>query len=212
MSEDKKPRKSRQSREKRRAILSAGQNLFLTNGYSTTSMDDLAEAAGVSKRTVYNHFASKEELFCAIIQDLCSEVMPPEMSMPESPDTTAEDHLTAIGEVFLRSLYTNTQIKLLRTVISEAERNTKVAHYMLNGPVESSHRVVEAYLERLVGAGDVAVNDTDLAASQFLGMLKTDIQLKLLLNDSVKPSASRISKIARECANLFLQGAKPKDD
>lgn len=45
---------------------------FRDNGFEVTSMDKIAATAGVSKRTVYNHFQSKEELFTEILHKLWS--------------------------------------------------------------------------------------------------------------------------------------------
>jgi TetR/AcrR family transcriptional regulator of autoinduction and epiphytic fitness len=48
---------------------------FRRLGYDATSMDAIAASAGVSKRTVYNHFPGKEDLFAAILQRLWETVM-----------------------------------------------------------------------------------------------------------------------------------------
>lgn len=53
---------------KRAAIVDAAIEAFLASGYDATSMDRIAAHAGVSKRTVYNHFPSKDALFVAILQ------------------------------------------------------------------------------------------------------------------------------------------------
>ena len=55
---------------KREAIIQAAIAEFRTNGFEVTSMDKIAATAGVSKRTVYNHFPSKDELFAAILRQL----------------------------------------------------------------------------------------------------------------------------------------------
>src|ERR1043165_9214739 len=47
----------------REAIVEAAQRLFLQRGFGSVSMDELAEAAGVARRTLYNQFTSKEEIF-----------------------------------------------------------------------------------------------------------------------------------------------------
>lgn len=61
---------SRLTDKKRIAILSAATEEFLASGYDATSMDRIAARASVSKRTVYNHFPSKEALFAAIMLEL----------------------------------------------------------------------------------------------------------------------------------------------
>ena len=55
---------------KRHDIVAAAVAEFRANGFDTTSMDKIASTAGVSKRTVYNHFASKDALFAHILQQL----------------------------------------------------------------------------------------------------------------------------------------------
>src|SRR2546425_9042711 len=55
---------------KREAILQAAITEFRSNGFEATSMDRIAAGAEVSKRTVYNHFPSKDDLFAAILQQL----------------------------------------------------------------------------------------------------------------------------------------------
>ncbi|MFZ6690460.1 TetR/AcrR family transcriptional regulator [Undibacterium sp. SXout20W] len=60
----------RQTDRKREAILQAAIEEFRQHGFDATSMDKIAATAAVSKRTVYNHFASKDELFSAILLQL----------------------------------------------------------------------------------------------------------------------------------------------
>lgn len=72
--EDQHPRTSRPTKRlterKREDIVRAAVEEFRTAGYEATSMDRIAQAAGVSKRTVYNHFPSKEELFALMLEQL----------------------------------------------------------------------------------------------------------------------------------------------
>ncbi|MPM01492.1 hypothetical protein SDC9_47732 [bioreactor metagenome] len=69
----KKTRKKRDTSQKREAILEGAVKVFTKNGFEASSMDSIAEAAGVSKRTVYNHFSSKETLFQAIVADFLKQ-------------------------------------------------------------------------------------------------------------------------------------------
>ena len=59
-----------QSERKRQAILNAAISEFLANGFRGSSMDAISTRAEVSKRTVYNHFESKEALFQAIVMEM----------------------------------------------------------------------------------------------------------------------------------------------
>ncbi len=65
--------KSRDKSKKRAAILEGAIDVFIDMGYEQASMDKIALTAGVSKRTVYNHFVSKENLFQAVVSDFLSQ-------------------------------------------------------------------------------------------------------------------------------------------
>lgn len=69
MEEARRARKKRDTSQKRAAILEGAVKVFTKNGFDASSMDHIAEVAGVSKRTVYNHFPSKEALFQSIVAD-----------------------------------------------------------------------------------------------------------------------------------------------
>lgn len=71
--ETRKARKKRDTSVKRKAILEGAIEVFTKNGFDASSMDYIAEVAGVSKRTVYNHFPSKEILFQAIVADFLNQ-------------------------------------------------------------------------------------------------------------------------------------------
>jgi len=65
--------KNRDKSKKRATILEGAIDVFISMGYELASMDKIAETAGVSKRTVYNHFGSKENLFQAIVDDFLAQ-------------------------------------------------------------------------------------------------------------------------------------------
>ena len=54
---------------KRQSIIDAATQLFLANGYSRTTMDDIAALASVSKQTVYMHFGDKERLVTEMVME-----------------------------------------------------------------------------------------------------------------------------------------------
>ncbi len=91
-----KPR-TRLTDRKRAAILDAAASEFRSRGFDNTSMDGIAAVAAVSKRTVYNHFASKEELFTAIVDELMSRCEAA-VEYPFDETKTLEQQLTDIGQ------------------------------------------------------------------------------------------------------------------
>ena len=61
---------------KRKQIIKAATSEFLKQGFQGCGMDRIAQCANVSKRTIYNHFTSKEELFLSILEHLGTDEHP----------------------------------------------------------------------------------------------------------------------------------------
>src|SRR4051794_11294122 len=98
------PRRGRPpSAAKRSAILAAATESFLTHGYTRTTLDDVAAAAGVSKQTVYSHFTDKETLFLAVLTAV-REAGPgpgPSLGSPWLSEHDLRGSLTRCGERLL---------------------------------------------------------------------------------------------------------------
>lgn len=62
------PRRERQARATRQAILDAAHELFLANGYAGTSVDDIADRAEVARQTIYDNFVDKASLLYAVAE------------------------------------------------------------------------------------------------------------------------------------------------
>src|SRR5665213_1216003 len=86
---------------KRALILKTAQKLFMEQGYSKVSMDALAEAVPVSKRTLYNHFNDKSALFIAVMQERCQQVFEKFERTLKDGERSVEQTLTLLGEQFL---------------------------------------------------------------------------------------------------------------
>jgi TetR/AcrR family transcriptional regulator of autoinduction and epiphytic fitness len=94
--------KNRDKSKKRAAILDGAIDVFISMGYELASMDKIAETAGVSKRTVYNHFGSKENLFQAIVDDFLAQRQSLKTIIYNPEKSLAEQLLAfANAEIFL---------------------------------------------------------------------------------------------------------------
>ena len=84
------------SDQKKKQIINAAITEFQEKGYSGASMDRISERAQVSKRTVYNHFDSKDALFRAINQRLADQINAA-LEFTFDPDQPIRDALVALG-------------------------------------------------------------------------------------------------------------------
>ncbi len=99
-------RKTRQSDDTREALLSTCLRLFAQRGFSSTSVDDIARAAGVTKGAIYWHFASKDEIFHAILDRIHAqwqEVVHVPVSTRRDPQAQLARLFDAYAELFLES-------------------------------------------------------------------------------------------------------------
>lgn len=104
---------------KRKAILEAAADQFRAQGFEATSMDKIAALAGVSKRTVYNHFPSKDELFAETLVQLfhgSSAVL----DIPYRGDLPLRTQLTALVQAKVATLAEQNFLDLSRVAIAEA--------------------------------------------------------------------------------------------
>jgi len=93
-------------------ILSVAEDEFRTQGYSQTTMDHLAELLGMSKKTLYEHFRSKEQLAEAMIKDISVAIGKIHAEVMETDANTVEKiHL--IGQKMQKCMQTVASVTLL---------------------------------------------------------------------------------------------------
>lgn len=181
---------------KRDAILDAAETVFAQDGYGA-SMDKVAEMAGVSKQTIYKHFAAKDRLFDAMVVRR-SERMTEPVTMAD-PDRPVAEVLTNLGHRFLE-LMAGKQLNCLLRVILSAGAETELArHFYQTGPAISLARIA-AFLKRQHDEGRLNIPDPMQAAEHFFGLLNGHTQLRGLLG--VLPPMSDAEKQARTAAAL----------
>lgn len=103
---------------KRLAILEAAADQFRAHGFEASSMDKIAAAAGVSKRTVYNHFPSKEELFAETLVQLFHSSAAI-LDLPYRADAPLREQLTALLRLKVGTLADQQFLDLSRVAIAE---------------------------------------------------------------------------------------------
>ena len=188
-------------------ILDAAERAFLESGYGDTSMDVIAERANVSKRTVYNNFATKQELFAAVVRKLCAEITPTPLDS-EVLDRDPEVVLVEMAVRFLSGVYAPRQIELYRTVIAASRIFPEVGFVMFEGPIKRSQDAFSAYLGALRDRGRLSIKNPDLAAVQLIALLKTNIHMQLMMGQKLKLPKSMIKDVAASSVHLFLKGAE----
>lgn len=156
---------------KREAIVAAAIAEFRAHGFEATSMDRIATRAEVSKRTVYNHFPSKETLFADILMQLWN-VSAPERELAYRNDVPLRDQLRELLAAKLRMLNDSNLLDLARVAIAAAIHSPERAQDMVARLSEKEEGLL-VWLRAAQDDGKLRGADPAFAAQQLHGMLKT---------------------------------------
>jgi AcrR family transcriptional regulator len=170
--------KAQQSEETREAILSASLKLFAKKGFTSTSVDDIGRAAGITKGAVYWHFKSKDELFSAILARI-RERWQTTIFQPVSTRTGAEERLELLFDSYQTFFgeAPETCLFLQRVLLEEHE----VFSPQVERVFRQTARFIEKILEQGKADGDFR-NDLNslLTAHQIIGALSGASQQSLV--------------------------------
>ena len=112
------------SDEKREQILNAAGELFASHGYEKTSLDQIAASAGVSKQTIYSHFADKADLLREGVERRCRSGLLTEESLDYS--LAPPEFIAKFSQRFLDVLIDDVPLRIYRLCLTESERHPEI--------------------------------------------------------------------------------------
>jgi AcrR family transcriptional regulator len=193
--------------ERRQLLLDAAEAVFVESGYSSASMDDIARRAGMSKKTLYRLFETKESLFAAVIAARRA-LLNPAIDDGDCPDVaTARDILRRYLLRIARFVLAPRQAALYRLAIAESQRTPEIAHaFHREGPIKARASLI-SWLALQEERGTLNVPDPASAASMLFSMVISDPQMRLLIGELRKPDDALIEQRVERAVELFLHGA-----
>ena len=194
--------------EKRAAILAAASRLFLEQGFERTTVDAVAASAGVSKLTVYSHFADKEGLFKALIGAKCAEHFEA-LEFVELAPLGPAVALERIANGFLALMFHPDVLALHRLLMTSERGDTALNKtFWQAGPTPTIAALVRLLL-RFDAAGELEVPQPAREADQFFSMLKGTDHLRMLLGIGAPPSADALRALAHDAVTMFVRAYAP---
>jgi TetR/AcrR family transcriptional repressor of mexJK operon len=197
----------RQSARKRRAIIEAATTAFLRDGYRGTSMDEVAAVAGVSKQTVYKHFANKERLFSEIVTSTVNEASNPVhqevLDLQDTGDIDAD--LRDLARRQLALVMQPRIVQLRRLVIAEASRFPELGRSFYEQGPQRTIAALATTFERLAARGVLQLEDPLVAAAQFNWLIMSaPLNDAMLLGDEGPPDPADLDRWADAGVRTFL--------
>lgn len=190
---------------KRKAILEAARQEFFARGYEGTSMDRIASVATVSKRTVYNHFATKEVLFNEVtdaqldeVQKICGEFV-------YDGTTSLEDQLCWFAHCQIQYFGSDGYLRVARLILMERLRSPN-RDADLEELFEQTGSGLEQWLEAAAADGKLSIDNAKPAARQFFSLIKAFALWPQLFGYRSMISAEEAAQVAENTVQLFLNG------
>jgi TetR/AcrR family transcriptional regulator, mexJK operon transcriptional repressor len=206
MSVEHKPRGRGRPRDpaKLEAILDAAYDLFLDRGIAATTMDLVAERAGVSKMTVYANFQDKPALLAAVFERRRKTVRLPDLPVESNLNLSLE-RLAEFGELVV-SVFTRPEIVRETRLMAEcaADQSHLATVFYTAGRGEILKRVA-LFLKGLTERGVLAIDDPELAADQLIGAWLGMTELRQSLGVAGPPSSNAIAKRVRYAIDTLVR-------
>lgn len=193
---------------KRRQILAGARKVFMDLGFDGASMGEIARAAGVSKGTLYVYFADKSALFEAILEE--EALQHGQVVFNFDPARDAETTLREFALAYNRLLCRPGGGSAIRTVMAIAERMPDVGRRYYFCVLDKTIGRLSEYLKAHVAPGDLAIDDCDLAASQFMELCKASLFLPFVFQAAPPPSEQRMMEVIDSATRMFLAAYKAK--
>ena len=167
--------------EKRRAILEGAREVFGRDGYTRASIGTIAKAADVSTRTIYNHFADKEDLFRAVILESAEQVRAVQLDdLARHLDKIVdlESDLTQLGFAFTTVMpQFSAHFGLVRQIQAEIGH---IPDDVVRAWQETGPQAVQGDLARrladLAERGLLEIDDANRAAVHYVALIGSEIQ------------------------------------
>jgi TetR/AcrR family transcriptional regulator, mexJK operon transcriptional repressor len=190
----------------RERILDVAAELFLTQGYGTTSIEAVAARAGISKRTFYHRFDDKAALFSAVVHRIIAQIRPPP-AVPLLEGRTLQGILRRLARLILRAALTPQAIALHRLITAESARFPNLARAVYDQGWAEATALIGDLLARELRSARLTRELRRFAAVQFVHLVVTAPQRRIIgLGASMTPR--QLETWADNSVKLFLGGCR----
>ena len=199
---------------KRQAIVEAAIAEFRSTGFESTSMDKIAATAGVSKRTVYNHFGDKENLFLAVVQrtfgrmiGLTDEILQRHLGDIRDQSAVEPALIAALLDVARTITVLPERAALIRLIIAEATRFPMLVQpWRDRGTVTD---IISAQLSRLADRGLLTFDDPIQATQHLSALTLSQLNTRSLFG-TLPLTEAEIEQVIRSGVHVYLLAYGPR--
>lgn len=191
----------------RQRILRVATELFLAEGYGSTSIEAVAARAGISKRTLYHRFDDKAALFAAVVHAIIEQIRPP-AGVPLVEGATLREILRRLAGMILRAALSPQALALHRLVMAESARFPELARTVHgDGATREATTLIGGLLAREVPESKLSAENRAFAAQQFLFMV-VSLPQRRAMGYGTAMTGAELEAWADKTVSLFLNGCR----
>jgi TetR/AcrR family transcriptional regulator, mexJK operon transcriptional repressor len=186
-------------------LIAIAASMFMERGFEGTSIDAVAEAAGVGKATLYARYKDKGELFAAVLQRKIDRWLALNETAEEATGSV-EDVLLALARRTVTAALTPEAVAINRIVMAQSARFPSLAKLVHEQGWQRSNAAVAALLDRFAKAGQIDVTDSTVAADLFLSLVIGRQTRMAMLGIETDPE--QVDQRVQAAVKLFLDGVR----
>ena len=191
----------------RQRILEVATELFLAEGYGSTTIEAVAARAGISKRTLYHRFDDKAALFAAVVHEIIAQIRPPP-GVPLIEGSTLRDVLHRIAGLILRAALAPQAIALHRLIMAESARFPELVRAVhRDGSTREAVSLIDGLLARELRDSQLGAETRAFAAEQFIFMVVT-LPQRRAMGFGTPLTGAELDAWADRTVGLFLNGCR----
>lgn len=190
---------------KRCKILTAAREAFMDAGFERVSVDAIAQRAGVSKATIYNHFTDKNALFVAAFAQEADELRREFLSCLNEAEGDLRGALLCVGRKLISVIVAPTMVSLYRHAGAESARFPAIGKLVFERGPDLVQGTLGAYLQRWAQKGELVIEHPRTAAIHFSVLCQGDLYLRAHLGVLDSPPNKQIAESVERGVNAFLR-------
>ncbi|MFN7926704.1 MAG: TetR/AcrR family transcriptional regulator [Blastocatellia bacterium] len=204
-----KPHARMAAEERRQQIIDVAIQLFSQKGFRGTTTKEIALAAGVNEAIIFRHFATKRELYSAIIdQKACAtEIIAKQVEIAQAAEQRNDRKLFETIALHILEVHENDET-FMRLMFYSALEGHELSDMFFRNQVAERYREIAQYIKQRISEGAFRKVDPNLAVRAFFGMVIHHAQTKRFFNQSLGDQKSTLSNrvAAERFTDLFLAG------
>ena len=194
---------------RRRAMVEAAWQVLQDKGCEAATLSDIIALSGGSRATLYEAFGGKDGLIEAAVAERCS-AFGESMQLVLDERNDPRSVLETLALAFLTRVTAPESTRTLGIFVAEGSRFPHIIEtFLRHGPRALSSRIA-GYLASATRAGQLQVDEPELAADLFLSMLQGQWLLRIMSHIEAPPAADVLRERAKLAVSIFLDGLKER--